>query len=135
MWLDNGNANDRAKAVAAFLTKVDADGLNPADYPVPDVKPGADVAALAEAELKLTETVLTYARHVQAGRFSYANVSKNIELPQQTPEELIDRIDSIDSLDPRNGVWVRDALDRSVKLRMSGGEIDVLEVVAVGSRQ
>ena len=25
--------------------------------------------ALAEADLKLTQTVLTYARHVQAGRF------------------------------------------------------------------
>jgi hypothetical protein len=48
----------------------------------------------------------------------------------ETPEELMERIDSIDSLDPRNGVWVRDALDRSVKLRMSGGEIDVLEVVS-----
>ncbi len=41
---------------------------------------------MAEAELKFTETLLTYARHVQAGRFSYAEVSKNIELPQQPPE-------------------------------------------------
>src|SRR5258708_35795124 len=41
---------------------------------------------MAEAELKFTETLLTYARHVQAGRFSYTNVSKNIELPQQPPD-------------------------------------------------
>jgi hypothetical protein len=30
--------------------------------------------------------VLTYARHVQAGRFPYTRVSKNIELPQAAPE-------------------------------------------------
>src|ERR1700736_4791175 len=41
---------------------------------------------MAEIELKFTETLLAYARHVQAGRFSYANVSKNIELPQQPPD-------------------------------------------------
>ena len=46
--------------------------------------PGPD--ALAEAELKLTHAVLTYARHVQAGRFPYARVSRNIELPQAPPE-------------------------------------------------
>src|SRR6266545_49388 len=42
--------------------------------------------ALAEADLKLTQTVLTYARHVQAGRFPYTRVSRNIELPQPAPE-------------------------------------------------
>jgi murein L,D-transpeptidase YcbB/YkuD len=30
--------------------------------------------------------VLTYARHVQAGRFPYTRVSRNIELPQAAPE-------------------------------------------------
>ena len=43
---------------------------------------------LAEAELKLTATVLTYARHVQAGRFPYTRVSRNIELPQAPPEPV-----------------------------------------------
>ena len=43
--------------------------------------------ALAEAELKLTQTVLTYARHLQAGRFPYNRVSNNnIELPQMPPD-------------------------------------------------
>ena len=31
--------------------------------------------ALAEADLKLTQTVLTFARHLQAGRFPYNRVS------------------------------------------------------------
>jgi L,D-transpeptidase YcbB len=86
LWLDNGNANDRAKAVAAFLPKVDADGLNPADYSLPDVKPGADVAALADAELKYTATVLTYARHAQIGRVHFSRISADIAYNLVPPE-------------------------------------------------
>src|ERR1700738_2427445 len=54
LWLDNGNVGDRAKAAAAFLATVSMDGLDPADYVLPDIKPGADAAALADAELKYT---------------------------------------------------------------------------------
>jgi hypothetical protein len=42
-----------------------------------------------------------------------------------SPEELLQRIDAIDSDDPR--VWIRDALDRTVRLKMRGGMIEVLE--------
>jgi hypothetical protein len=45
-----------------------------------------------------------------------------------SPEELIQRVDSIDSTDPQNRVWVRDALDRTVLLRMQGGMVERLEV-------
>jgi murein L,D-transpeptidase YcbB/YkuD len=85
LWLDKGIESARAKAAIARLRAADSDGLEVGDYKLPDfAASGPD--ALAEAELKFTETVLTYARHVQAGRFSYANVSKNIELPQQPPD-------------------------------------------------
>ena len=43
-----------------------------------------------------------------------------------SPEDLIQRVDSIDSTDPRNRVWVRDALDRTVLIRMRGGVVEVL---------
>src|SRR5436190_37708 len=43
--------------------------------------------ALVEADIKLTQTVITYARHVQAGRFAFTRVSpNNIELPQAPPD-------------------------------------------------
>ena len=41
-------------------------------------------------------------------------------------EELMETFESIDSEDGR--VWVRDGLDRSVRLRMRGGWVEVLEV-------
>lgn len=46
-----------------------------------------------------------------------------------SPEELIQQIDSIDSTDSRNRVWVRDALDRTVLLRMRGGVVEVLRAL------
>ncbi len=44
-----------------------------------------------------------------------------------SPEELIASVDSIDSTDPRNRVWIRDALDRTVRLRMRGGIVEILD--------
>ena len=90
LWLDKGIENARARSVVARLKTADSDGLEASDYKTPDLgalnSAGASPDALAEAELKLTATVLTYARHVQAGRFPYSRVSRNIELPQAPPE-------------------------------------------------
>ncbi len=85
LWLDQGVASARAAAAIARLKKADADGLEVGDYKTPNFA-GLGSDALADADLRLTQTVLTYARHVQAGRFSYTRVSRNIELPQAAPE-------------------------------------------------
>jgi murein L,D-transpeptidase YcbB/YkuD len=85
LWLDNGIENARASSAIARLKNADADGLELSDYKIPTFA-GLAPEALAEADLKLTQTVLTYARHVQAGRFPYTRVSRNIELPQAAPE-------------------------------------------------
>ena len=47
----------------------------------------------------------------------------------QSPEDLIARVDSIDSTDPAGKVWVRDAYDRTVRIRMRAGAVEVLEAV------
>jgi len=86
IWLDKGIVNARAKAVIARLKAADADGLDVSDYRTPKFE-GLAPDALAEADLKLTQTVLTFARHLQAGRFPYNRVSRNnIQLPQTPPD-------------------------------------------------
>ena len=45
-----------------------------------------------------------------------------------SPEELMASVDSIDSTDPANRVWIRDAYDRTVELRMRGGFIEILRL-------
>lgn len=47
----------------------------------------------------------------------------------ETAEEIEDAIDSIDSDDPH--VWVRDALDRNVRLRVLNGSVEVLSVLSL----
>ena len=86
LWLERGVANARAAAVIARLKDADADGLDVSDYRTPNFA-GLGPDALAGADLKLTQTVLTFARHLQAGRFPYKRVSQNnIQLPQAPPE-------------------------------------------------
>jgi hypothetical protein len=46
----------------------------------------------------------------------------------QSPEELMQKVDSLDS--SAGHVWVRDAYDRTVLLRMRGGMVEELTLVA-----
>jgi murein L,D-transpeptidase YcbB/YkuD len=85
IWVENGAENARGKAAATYLAGVSADGLDPSDYPVPSFA-NADVGALAESELKLTATLLTYARHAQIGRVHYSRVSADIAYDLVAPE-------------------------------------------------
>ncbi len=104
VWLDKGAENARARAVIARLKAADADGLVAGEYPTPRFS-GLDAQALAEADVKLTQTVLTFARHLQAGRFPYNRITNNIQLPQLPPEpadvlaKMIDAADAGKALD------------------------------------
>jgi len=86
LWISDGQANDRATAAIKYLGHVDADGLDPADYPVPNFKSLTDPASLAEAELRLTLSVATYARHASIGRVAWSRVSADIGYDQKAPE-------------------------------------------------
>ena len=111
LWLDKGVENARGKAVIARLKNADADGLDPGDYKTPNFA-GPLPDALAAADLTLTQSVLTYARHVQAGRFSYRLVREdNIGLPQTPPDpaqvlarvaEAADAGNALDEFSPQN---------------------------------
>src|SRR5436309_3285022 len=81
LWLEKGVETARARAAVARLKSSDADGLDPHDYRIP-VLSAASPEALAEAEFKLTATMLTFARHLQAGRFAQARIGQNIDMPQ-----------------------------------------------------
>jgi murein L,D-transpeptidase YcbB/YkuD len=81
-----GALDARGKAVIAFLGRVDTDGLNPADYPTPDFKTAATPQALAEDELKLVNSVLTYARHAQSGQIHFSRVAADIDFKPVAPE-------------------------------------------------
>ena len=43
-------------------------------------------------------------------------------------DDLMTQVDSLDSTDPGNHVWVRDAYDRTVRVRIRGGFVEVFEL-------
>ena len=85
LWIANGAANERAKAATAYLAGVERDGLDPSEYPRPEFA-GSEPDALAEAELKLTSSVLTFARHAQIGRVHYTRIAGDISYNLTAPE-------------------------------------------------
>ncbi|MDQ8726911.1 L,D-transpeptidase family protein [Bradyrhizobium sp. LHD-71] len=86
LWIENGTVSVRAKAAIVRLKVADADGLMASDYPVPDFAADSTPDALADADLRLTASVLDYARHAQGGRLHYTRVSADIAYPEHNPE-------------------------------------------------
>ncbi|MDF2996091.1 MAG: ErfK/YbiS/YcfS/YnhG family protein [Xanthobacteraceae bacterium] len=74
------------KAVQAVFAASAADGLSPSDYAVAMPKPGATDADIAATELRLAAATLSYARHLQVGRFNPSRISENVD-PTLTPPD------------------------------------------------
>ncbi len=74
MWIDGGKPSAKAEAVLAYIKTIEADGLEPSDYVFPNLT-AASLDAQAEAEVKFTATVLTYARHAMNGRVHWSRIS------------------------------------------------------------
>jgi murein L,D-transpeptidase YcbB/YkuD len=94
-WTQAGQLTDSAKGVIARLKDAASEGLNPADYPVPDFAGAASSPdQLAEAELKLTASMLDYARQAQSGRMHWSQVSADIQYPEHPtdPTEVLANI-------------------------------------------
>ena len=86
-----GRLTEQAKGVIARLKDAASDGLNAADYPVPDFAAATTPDALAEADLKLTASMLDYARQAQSGRMHWSQVSADIAYPEHPtdPTEVL----------------------------------------------
>jgi murein L,D-transpeptidase YcbB/YkuD len=91
LWTQSGALTASARGVIARLKDAAADGLNAADYPVPDFAAATSTDSLADAELKLTASVLDYARQAQNGRMHWSQVSADILYPDHPtdPAEVL----------------------------------------------
>jgi murein L,D-transpeptidase YcbB/YkuD len=91
-WTQDGAFTQAAMGAAARLRAADEDGLDPADYPLPDLKlrKGAAPAQWAEADLKLSASVIRYARDARGGRIDLARLS-----PMVTPKLDIPSADAV----------------------------------------
>ncbi len=96
IWTQAAKLTDSGKGVIARLKDAASDGLNPSDYPVPDFAAAITPDALAEADLKLTASMLDYARHAQSGRMHWSQVSGDIQYPEHPidPAEVLTNVTS-----------------------------------------
>jgi murein L,D-transpeptidase YcbB/YkuD len=94
VWTQGGIATTAAKGVMSRLKNAEADGMNAADYPVPDFTAASTPDALAEAELKLTSSMLDYARQAQSGRMHWSQISGDVSFPEHPtdPAEVLANI-------------------------------------------
>jgi murein L,D-transpeptidase YcbB/YkuD len=86
LWVHDGRLTEQAKAAIARLQNAAADGLDAADYPVPEFGTINGADALAAGDLKLTDSVLTYARHLAVGRIAPTRVTADVEYGDHTPD-------------------------------------------------
>lgn len=94
VWTQGGSLTAAAKGVIARLKDAASEGLNPADYPVPDFAAATTPDALADTELKLTASMFDYARQAQSGRMHWSQVSADILYPEHPvdPNEVLTKV-------------------------------------------
>ncbi len=84
LWIRDGELTARAKDAIVRLKAAADEGLDAADYPVPDFGGSAD--ATADADIKLTHSVLAFARQMEIGRIAPTRVAVEIDYGNHTPE-------------------------------------------------
>lgn len=91
LWTQGGLATTAAKGVIARLKDAGSEGLDASDYPVPDFTAASTPEAQAEAELKLTASMLDYARQAQSGRMHWSQIDGDIMYPEHPtdPAEVL----------------------------------------------
>ncbi len=86
LWIHDGRLTARAQAVIARLEGAASEGLIATDYPVPNFASFSTAEALANGDIGLTVSVLTFARHLQAGRIAPHRVYAQVQYPEHEPD-------------------------------------------------
>ena len=85
LWIADGQLDARAKSVIARLANAAADGLDPADYQIPAFGAATGAEALADADITLSYSALTFARHLATGRIAPSRVLTEVDYGDHMP--------------------------------------------------
>jgi len=130
LWITDAKANARARAAITYLGRVWVDGLEPADYPLPNFASLTDPVALAEAEIRLTTSVITYAHHALVGRVHWSRVSGDIFYDRSAPDprevlttlvEAKDVGEALDAYEPHSEAYL------ALKAKLAEFRVDHLD--------
>jgi murein L,D-transpeptidase YcbB/YkuD len=85
LWIHDGHLTAQAKAAILRMKNARADALDPADYPVPDFGAASSADVIAAGDIKLTLSIMTFARHLAVGRIAPTRVSAEVDYGDHTP--------------------------------------------------
>jgi len=93
LWVGKNGLNARASAAAKVIERAAEFDLRPANYPMPEADgfssaQGREAKWLADAEYRITRSVLAYARHAQSGHLNPRAISANLDVTPDTPDPL-----------------------------------------------
>ncbi len=86
LWIRDGQLTTQAKAAITHLKEAAANALDAPDYPVPEFTSLTSAEQLADADIKMTNSVLTYARHLAVGRIAPTRVTAEVDYGNRAPE-------------------------------------------------
>ncbi|MBS0248213.1 MAG: L,D-transpeptidase family protein [Proteobacteria bacterium] len=140
LWIRDGRLTAGAKTAILRMKNAQADALEPADYAIPNFDNAAGADQLAAADVKLTHSALTFARHLAVGRIAPTRVTAEVDYGQHAPDnadvlrKLADARDAntaFDSFEPPQPAFR--ALKRKLaELRAGGARADADERIAGG---
>lgn len=89
IWVGAAGLGDKGRALVAMFEGSRRDGLYPADYLNADLKSALaarDTAGLADLEVRLSETLLVYARHIRSGRVEPNAINSDLKIFPEGPD-------------------------------------------------
>ncbi|WP_045836869.1 murein L,D-transpeptidase [Hyphomicrobium sp. 99] len=97
VWVHDGAYTHKAKAVISTLRSADDWGLEPTDFPVPEIASGASPEAQGAAEAQLTLSALKYARFARGGRLDPVALSNILDMkpPVKDPKKVVSELASV----------------------------------------
>ena len=140
IWIRDDRLTGNAKAAIARLKNAGTDALDPTDYPAPDFTGAATADALAAADIRLTQSILTFARHLSAGRIAPNRVVAEVDYGTRTPEptDILKRIPdardinaAFNSFDPPHEAY-KALKAKLAELRAGGSRTDADHRIAGG---
>jgi L,D-transpeptidase YcbB len=101
LWVTREGLTAKARAAMAEIARADDWGLKASAFALPRGDADTSLSALADAEVKLSLAVLSYARFARGGRVDLATFSRNVDqqLSLREPRAVLEGIAATDAPD------------------------------------